>query len=97
MKENEVPRVKRNAAKPTELAALTNDTFFLKQASKSNPKPTETDDIKPAECAHHWMLGSPVDGVVSGVCKLCRASKSFIPEPERFRLSPKQKGGINSL
>lgn len=28
-------------------------------------------------CRHHWLLSEPRRGVVSGVCKLCRATRKY--------------------
>lgn len=28
-------------------------------------------------CRHHWVLSGPRRGVISGVCKLCRAKRSY--------------------
>jgi hypothetical protein len=28
-------------------------------------------------CRHHWLLGQPKEGVVSGVCRKCGASRDY--------------------
>jgi hypothetical protein len=28
-------------------------------------------------CRHHWVLSGPRRGVISGVCKLCRATRDY--------------------
>ena len=37
-------------------------------------------EVLPAEaplCVHHWMLGAPVGGVTSGLCRVCGEVKEF--------------------
>lgn len=28
-------------------------------------------------CRHHWLLSEPREGVISGVCKRCRATRNY--------------------
>jgi hypothetical protein len=30
-----------------------------------------------ASCRHHWLLSEPRRGVIQGVCKLCRAVRTY--------------------
>lgn len=30
-----------------------------------------------ASCRHHWLLSEPRHGVIQGVCKHCRATRSY--------------------
>lgn len=38
-------------------------------------------------CKHHWMLGSPVGGVTSGLCRDCGAVKTFTETLQPFALA----------
>ena len=42
-----------------------------------NKEKETNNNNKELKCIHHWILGSSVDGVCTGVCKKCREEKEF--------------------
>ncbi len=50
---------------------------------RSAPPPLHlVDDPQRPACVHHWILGDPADGQVSGRCKRCGAARAFAGTPE---------------
>jgi hypothetical protein len=37
----------------------------------------KTQPNAPATCRHHWLLGQPSAGAISGVCRNCGARRRF--------------------
>ena len=33
-------------------------------------------------CVHHWLLGEPAEGTVTGLCKRCGGQRAFPANPD---------------
>lgn len=97
--ERENPPQKRTRRKKMQFGASFDKQY---EASLKAPVP----EVKPipatgkkesGDCVHHWMMGSPVNGVVPAVCKHCNTVRDY-PEPqEGFSMSKKSPRGEESL
>lgn len=53
---------------------------------ESNPAQTSRTDLQliPAAgpaCVHHWVLGEPADGTITGRCRRCAATRVYPAQP----------------
>lgn len=51
-------------------------------ASVSQPSLHIVGDPDRPACVHHWLLGDPAQGQVTGRCKRCGAARAFSGTPE---------------
>jgi hypothetical protein len=42
--------------------------------TSTTPEATTTET---AACRHHWVLGQPLNGMISASCKVCGAGRSY--------------------